>query len=331
MKLLLVITSLPFLVSQEISFDDDLNLDPTLGDRFTHFLDCKTKDGRDGLCVQESYCNEDHTIMPGGVIAETEFREMTTKPCPGLFMWCCTQDSALGPPVINDTRSDSCQALDHDRCPWCVKLYKVSDLKNTDTDVFCAGSLIGSRIILTAATCLKSAQHHMLYARIPSSANPNQKYIAKHRKLHPQYNTGTHWFDFGIIVLEEEVNWGVTPARGACLNFGEISGRCFTLGYDTNDEFVSTILKVSKGACSNMGGGGSTDVSCGTSMEKLCFASPGAPVICESSLGGLVLQGIVRSGCEQKNVSLGTLTSPNPWIIRELDAMHVSKNIYTQR
>lgn len=332
-KCFLGITLLPLIVSGAafIDSDDDPSLEPTLDDRTFEPSACKTKDGRDGICVQESYCNADHTIMPGGVIDESEFREMTQKPCPGLFKWCCTQDLVIAPPVINNTRSDNCLPLDSDVCPWCVKLYKVADIKITDTSVFCAGALLGSRIVLTSATCLKAAQHHMLYVRVPFSADAKHKYIAQHRKLHPLYNSGTHWYDFGIIILEKEVNFGGKPSRGACLGFSKLSGNCMTVGYDTNDDFGSTILKVKDGACQKMGGGGSFEASCGESMEKLCFAAPGAPVICESTTGGLIIYGVVRTGCTKNQILLGSITSSSSWLLGELDAMQLAKHIYIQK
>ena len=56
--------------------------------------------------------------------------------------------------------------------------------------------------------------------------------------------SGTHWYDFGIIVLEKEVNFGGKPGRGACLGFSKLSGNCMTVGYDTNDDFGSVSLCV---------------------------------------------------------------------------------------
>ncbi|XP_050356196.1 uncharacterized protein LOC126777242 [Nymphalis io] len=306
--------------------DDNLSLDQ----RFISQDICIAKNGEEGICVHESFCNEAHTIMPGGVIDKSEFRELM-KPCPGQFIWCCTKELVIEPPVISNNNTESCLALESDVTPWAVSLYKVANVKQTAQSVFCMGSLIGTRIILTTATCLKSAQQHMVYARVPGSPEPGRNYTVRHRKFHPDYNSGSHVFDFGLLVLEEEVSWGSKKGQGACLEFKKPAGECMTLGFDSNDEITSTLLKVIPGSCSNFGGKTTPEKACGTNEDDACIVSPGAPVLCESKKGNAVVVGVIRSGCNKDQVLIGGIAESSKWLLNELKAMKVTNDVFIQK
>nr|XP_026494482.1 kallikrein-4-like isoform X1 [Vanessa tameamea] len=306
--------------------DDNLSLDQ----RFVAENTCIAKNGEDGLCVHESFCNEEHTIMPGGVIHKSEFRELA-KPCPGQFIWCCTKALVIEPPIISNKNTESCLAPQSDVIPWAVSLYKIADVKQTAQSVFCLGSLIGTRIILTAATCLKSAQQHMLYARIPGSPEPARNYTVRHRKFHPEYNSGSHVFDFGLLVLEEEVKWGSKKGQGACLDFQKPAGDCMTLGFDSNDEITSTLLKVTSGSCSNFGGKTTSEITCGTNADDQCIATPGGPVLCESKKGNAVVVGVIRSECNKDQIQIGNIAESSKWLLNEMKAMKVPKDVFIQK
>ncbi|CAH2097941.1 unnamed protein product [Euphydryas editha] len=67
---------------------------PRSTERFTDdFQVCRTKNGKQGYCVNERYCNEDHTIEPGGLIHESELRSYRISDvCIQGLEWCCTLD-----------------------------------------------------------------------------------------------------------------------------------------------------------------------------------------------------------------------------------------------
>ncbi|CAH0717996.1 unnamed protein product, partial [Brenthis ino] len=316
------------------STDDDVKLvddEQEDGDRtISDFLPCKKKNNMSGLCVPFSYCNANQSILPGGYI-DTDMRELHNNECqrPGSLEWCCSTELLVQPPEVTTHTVDKCLPLESDICTWCVTLHKVRDSSIADVPAFCAGALIGSKVILTAASCLVAAYNQTLFAQVPASPDKTRKYEADLRKLNPSYNSGTRWNDFGIIVLKEEVNWGTMPASGACLNPVKIGGNCMTFGLDINDNIVSTIIQVTESVCDNMGGGGSLDIFCGKSKEKECFAVTGAPVVCESGNNGLLLVGVSRSGCIDGNIALGNYLVAKPWLVMELNAMKVPNLVYT--
>ncbi|XP_023934312.1 uncharacterized protein LOC112043228 [Bicyclus anynana] len=289
---------------------------------------CKTKNNQTGICVHESACNEDHTILPGGVLDDIDFRDK--KPCPTQGDWCCTVTDVIPHPQIGATQSEKCLALTDDVCPWCVLLYSVVDVKPTAIRPFCVGALIGSRVILTTSTCLKAAQKKMLYAQIPFSATPEKNYTIVRRQFHPDYNTGTHAYDFGIVVMESDVTFDKGKARGACIDFqGPFEGDCVGYGFDYYGTIISTFMTVKKNSCAN--NGNVADAACGVSTDGVCIVASGGPVLCQkNNKGGLYLMGLSRSMCDRNDqVTLGGVSLSQKWIEDELALMNISKDVFT--
>ncbi|CAH2097940.1 unnamed protein product [Euphydryas editha] len=306
----------------EISFDDQ-NEPKT----------CIAKNGKQGFCVDEKYCNADHVIETGGILLESEFREgITKKICNESLQWCCTLEAPIQSQMNSSENVDSCLAADGDICPWAVSLYKVTDLtKRTPKFPFCMGTLIGTRVILTAATCMKAAQNLMLYARVPDSAEPTRNYIVIDRKAHPAYNTGSHAYDFGLLVLEEEVNWGIKKSKGACLAFDKPTGTCTSLGFGAEDKTASTMLNVTSDVCNNFGGKAKEDRICTKNADTVCNVATGAPLVCESTTGKGVVVGVTRSSCNKDQVLVGSLSQSWDWITNELNDLHISKDAYLEK
>ncbi|XP_039750832.1 complement factor I-like [Pararge aegeria] len=288
---------------------------------------CISKNNKSGLCVHESVCNEEHTIMPGGVLdLDIDYREK--KQCPAQSDWCCTSD-VIPHPQIGVVKSDNCLPLKTDVCPWCVLLYNVVGVQPTSTRPFCLGALIGSKVIITASTCLLAAQKKMLYAQVPNSADPGKNYTVIRRQFHPNYNTGTHEHDFGILVMESDAAFIEGKARGTCIDFQvPLEGDCVGYGFDNEGQITSTFLKVTKNSCGK--NGSSKDAACGLSTEEVCIVAGGGPVLCQRKNEGSYLVGVARSACNSNNeVILGGISHSKEWIENELGLMDVPNDVYT--
>ncbi|XP_045762296.1 uncharacterized protein LOC123865353 [Maniola jurtina] len=289
-------------------------------------VSCTTKNNMQGVCVHESVCNEEHTILPGGVIDDSDFREK--RPCASQGDWCCTS-GVIPHPQIGAAHSDKCIAPENDVCPWCVLLYNVVDVKPIAHRPFCLGALIGSKVIITASTCLLAAQKKMLYAQVPNSANPGKNYTIIRRQFHPDYNSGSHEYDFGIVVMENDVAFDKGKSRGACIDFQKpLEGDCLGYGFDSNGKITSTILKVKRSSCSK--NGSSIDAACGVNVDSVCIVAQGGPVLCPKNSRDLYLVGLARGVCNNDDqVTLGGISHSMKWIEEELELMNISKDVYT--
>lgn len=221
-------------------------------------------------------------------------------------------------PELPKLASASCKILKSDNCPWCVTLHKVIDKTITNKEAFCMGSLIHPRIVLTAATCLLASEKFTLFARVPASADVVKNYYEKLRFYNPAYNSGTHFNDFGLIILNENVAWGSGGVQYACLAYEEMTDQCMTFGLDKNDNIVSTFIQPKEDRCKEIGGYGSLEAMCGIKTDDLtCFTSYGAPIVCLTKNTGEnegKLVGVVRSDCVNDEVLLGKLTGSTLWL-----------------
>ncbi|XP_045762293.1 uncharacterized protein LOC123865350 isoform X2 [Maniola jurtina] len=225
--------------------------------------------------------------------------------------------------IAND--NNNCLALEADVCPWCVLLYH-SDGGQTAQNPFCLGALIGSKAIITASTCLMRAVNKTLYARLPNSSYPGKNYIISQRLFHPDYYTGTHAYDIGLLVIESDVT--LQKSQGACLDFlGPLEGDCVGYGFDINWQIYSTILEVKNNSCGKAGN--TDDAACGTNADAVCLVDFGAPILCPTDDNRLVLRGIARGRCDSNDqMLLGGIARSYTWIEKELEYMTIRRDSY---
>ncbi|XP_052742506.1 uncharacterized protein LOC112043229 isoform X2 [Bicyclus anynana] len=306
-----------------------------------------TIDNRNGICVHEQACDENHRIIATGALDSSEMRSKVKGSCPAN-LWCCSEESietliatqSKTPDVIDGvteiltkqptsapTASDAkaCVAPQNDHCPWCVLLYYSIPEKQSDR-LFCMGALVGSKAIITASTCIVGTKTRDLYAQLPNSADPYKRYPVMERNLHPNYNTGSHEYDFGVLVIVEDA--ATQKASGACLDFlVPFEGECYGYGFDVNGRILSTLLQVRDKSCGQSGS--SVDAACGKNNDLVCGVAYGAPIICPAENGGLVLRGVSRGVCTEQNVLLGGILRSKTWIEEVLNSIGVSTNAYT--
>ncbi|XP_022124246.2 ovochymase-2 [Pieris rapae] len=287
--------------------------------------ECTLADGRSGICVDYSYCKkEGEKIERGGIIHISEFRSGGS--CKAGFNWCCIESNMTKPPEVMN--KEECFARDGDYCPWCVSLYR-GDAKNKNAaELFCAGVLVGSKVVLTTATCHIVSVYQDIWAKIPGSAEPRNMYSVAYRKQHENYNSGTHAYDLAIFTLDEEVKWN-DKRKVACLALtSSFKPVCISFGYDSKDRFVSTIVEITKGSCIP-GAGETVDVSCGKTIDdEPCFVATGAPVICEEEPNKMTVYGIARSPCRKSAAQLGAINLSSQWLADNLKGFGLSEENY---
>ncbi|XP_041974223.1 uncharacterized protein LOC121729688 [Aricia agestis] len=291
-----------------------------------------------GICVLEKYCTAEHEIAGYGIIDDSELREK--KQCRDNE-WCCLRprydddseeqtDTPPGKKESNENNgkenevgstSTACMPIQSVDCPWCATLHKGTLNDMFETGLYCMGSMIGPKVILTSASCILGAQNVTMWAQVPTSPKPKQQYAIRSTKLHPNYNTGTHEFDFGLVVLQEDVSWGQQKWIGACLGLeAPVKGACLGFGFDGNNKIVSTLLTSTPGGCS--GSGDTPDAACSrkTDREDYCIIAYGSPIYCEGSND---VRGVARRSCYNDAAIVGSLSSAKDWITAELKTLNL--------
>ncbi|OWR50986.1 uncharacterized protein LOC116775325 [Danaus plexippus] len=317
-------------VAAQADTTSDIDLTPLLTDHFGKYVKCTTKHGKEGQCVNERFCNQDHVILPGGDIEDIDLREKHV--CVGELDWCCSVELLNTPTQAKTTPNDRCLATNDEESSWTVALYKLQPENPQSSRLFCAGVLISSNVVLTSATCLLAARSHKLYVHAPAST-VKKNYTVQYRVAHKDYNSGTHVHDFGILVLEKNVEWGDEKPRSACLDFiTKLQGDCLATGFSSDFDVATTLLTVEQKGCRPKQDPG--DVCCGTNVSDSddCIITPGAPVLCLSSDKVLTVVGVSRSVCkDNKRVSIGELSSVKTWLQSELQKINLQQSVYTYK
>ncbi|KAJ6637111.1 Collagenase [Pseudolycoriella hygida] len=87
--------------------------------------------------------------------------------------------------------------------PWHVSLtITVSDAASPR---YCGASIISSRYLLTAASCLKNAQSVRADMGSTLFSNPKQTQYTVHYAVHPQFNSTYNTNNIGIVRLNDEI------------------------------------------------------------------------------------------------------------------------------
>ncbi|CAG5056312.1 unnamed protein product [Parnassius apollo] len=302
---------------------------------------CIREDDREGMCVPPHLCYENYTLATGGVILTYNLRDGSVKrDCP-KWMWCCTNDTAPPQKTLPDT--PGCVRVYPEEvtvCPWCVALYRpggdVSRGQRTESGLYCAGALVGARVVLTSATCVRSAGAEATWARVPASAAPARRYSVLQKITHENYSTGTHANDFGLLVLNEDVQWDEGPdlSKGACIGLqSQLNGPCYAAGFNMLEDIVMAEVSVRSGNCRTRrrGTDKSVDVACGAAIDMPCPIVPGAPVVCPTvsdEQGGLVIAGVARQACQDGSAKLGKIEVHAQWLELQLQRLGVDSDNY---
>ncbi|CAH2062044.1 unnamed protein product, partial [Iphiclides podalirius] len=325
--------------------DGDPNLNPT--DNL--YATCTTGDKR-GMCLRDYQCFPNGTIAEGGDIAQGEIRDSSAPitDC-GEDFWCCTYASDANPPV-SPTRASTpsptsissaagnaaCSRVFDEDCTWCVGLYRpggdVQREQRTASGLYCGGALLGSRVVLTAATCARAAGQEAVRARVPGSAAPDKEYAVVDRILHPKYSTGTHANDFALMVLNEDVQWLTDGNNGGCVELRKpMEGDCIAIGFSALEQLVASQLSVRDGSCRRKRARGGGEVACGRAQPGQCQAATGAPVLCPVTVdgqGGMALAGVVRQHCIGDSVLMGKVQAHADWLSNELHKLGLEPIFY---
>ncbi|XP_061723964.1 uncharacterized protein LOC133530133 [Cydia pomonella] len=93
---LLVALSVFMALAQAAWVDED-DIDLTLSSQTN--ISCKKPDGREGICVHESMCEDEFVIPPADV---GDYDEIHISRCPGLWDWCCLSSKLASTETTTD-------------------------------------------------------------------------------------------------------------------------------------------------------------------------------------------------------------------------------------
>jgi len=296
------------------------------GRRCTDFLNIGSR------TVRARYCG---TSFPGSVTTSNyvrlTFRSDRRNNFAGFTCTATLAGTVINPPIVNppvtngrcvcgkanrNTRIVGGQTTEVNEYPWQVAL-----VGRGSSSVFCGGTLINDRWVLTAAHCTQSGvQQVLLGNHLQSTTDSGERRINVRRVVdHPSYNDRTLNNDFSLLELSTPLNLeSVDPQiRPICLPTASnpsqyenvpaiVSGWGTTSsgGSQPNALRDTTVQTQSNAQCNNAYGGAITDamICAAASGRDSCQGDSGGPLV--RNVGGFFrLIGVVSwgSGCADPN------------------------------
>uniref|UniRef100_T1ISX7 Peptidase S1 domain-containing protein n=1 Tax=Strigamia maritima TaxID=126957 RepID=T1ISX7_STRMM len=336
-------------------------------EEFTEFETCPCETGGNVgqlcKCVPYYLCNNNSIVTDGGGLLD--FRAITRPPIDpvtespiddkrgecGLWSVCCSSPivGPLTPPkpepqlhdhkcgirhvngvttrVLNvHLRNDEAQFGEY---PWQAAILR----KEGSINVFvCGGSLIGDRVVITAAHCIKNSQPQTLKIRLGEYDTQSTQEVFPHTDvdvteiiIHKQFNPHNAYNDIAILILANDVTFAEHIDTICLPDIGEefTGKKCQVTGwgknaFDLTGEYQRllksvTLPEVPHGLCeaqlqrTRLGSFFELNQNfmCAGGEEGVdaCKGDGGGPLVCEHNgvykLAGVVAWGI---GCGQKEV-----------------------------
>ncbi|XP_072948318.1 uncharacterized protein [Epargyreus clarus] len=313
------------------------------------FTPCYTRSNTPGICTHIRFCINDHEIEHVGKTSSIIRSKRRTEECSGEYDTCCPEkniistttatpepevtipDTTLPPEettTVSNTRDPKCITY-RQTCPWCVKLYhNGSDAYSSESEFFCMGVMIGPKVILTTATCVLQASTQTLWARVPSSANPEADYLVQRRIKHPHYNSDTLDNDVAILVTKKNIKWNIMGPQEACIDPGYSDQTYCELATVDNKEAIQMIpISTYNETCG-------ASVPPGSACVYLDYTNPiivpGAPIICPNETGEYTIMGLGKTRRLRtrffNEILFMNLAAESSWLKRILEESGVKKD-----
>lgn len=333
--------------STTISPDDD---DPSIEEALASLKKCDLSDGRPGYYVPQHLC-VNTVIIVGTLIPRLGTED------PYL---CCSIESPRGCGLHHSNGDRSGTQANDAEFPWSVALISTNlkqDLQDKN-GYFCGGSLIHSRVVLSATSCFHNRPASEIVAFVGGRDLTNDSIKANGIPVseivrHEDYYDGDRSNNIALLFLSEEVNLGPTIDT-ICLpekNADEpINLQCVATGWGPDQKYryprtmqVLEMTSTTRYTCQrevqmstgNINWKLDKNTLCAKANMDNCAADGGSPLICqvEGNKAVYIQYGIlsIGSNCGKRPAQYTKISSMRNWIDEKIIQHKYTTGNYTYK
>lgn len=161
---------------------------------------------------------------------------------------------------------------------------------------FCTGTLIGKRLVVTAAHCLQGVRpSNVRFALGPRAATPQVELGVSRVIAHPKFDATRITNDIGVLILSDDAP--IAPmAVNESMSSNWVGRPLMFVGYGVTSGLTKSGGGVKRSARIAVSKVGSTQFSYEDDEKNTCFGDSGGPAFAKDSDGNLSLVGVTSYG-----------------------------------